>query len=76
MFFVTFDADRGGDSPAFDVFMAEPIVQATPVAQAGQIYVHNGSTMVGSAWGKIENGLDQISAVLLRDDLNRDLVIE
>ncbi len=76
MFFVTFDADRGGDSPAFDVFMAEPIVQATPVAQAGQIYVLNGSTMVGSAWGKIENGLDQISAVLLRDDLNRDLVIE
>ena len=76
MFFLTFDADRGGDSPEFDVFMAEPIVQATPVAQAGQIYVLDGSTMVGSAWGKIENGLDQISAVLLRDDLNRDLVIE
>lgn len=76
MFFLTFDADRGGDSPEFDVFIAEPIVQATPVAQAGQIYVLDGSTMVGSAWGKIENGLDQISAILLRNDLNRDLVTE
>lgn len=74
--FLTFDADENGASSEFDDFMGEAIVQATPVAQAGQVFVLNGSTMVGSAWGKIENGLDQISAVLLREDLNRDLVIE
>ncbi len=76
MFFLTFDADEGGDSAEFEDFMNEAIVQATPVAQAGQVFVLNGSTMVGSGWGKIENGLDQISAVLLQDDLNRDLVVE
>ena len=76
MFFVAFDADDGGNSDAFADFTAEAIVQALPVTQAGQLFVLDGSAMVGWAWGKIENGLDQISAVLLRDDLNRDLVIE
>ena len=76
MFFVAFDADDGGNSDTFADFTAEAIVQALPVTQARQMFVLDGSAMVGSAWGKIENGLDQISAVLLRDDLNRDLAIE
>ncbi len=76
MLFLTFDADENGGSSEFEDFMGEAIVQATPVAQAQQIFMLNGATMVGSSWGKIANGLDQISAVLLRDDLNRDLVIE
>ncbi|MEJ6403141.1 ABC transporter substrate-binding protein [Yoonia sp. 2307UL14-13] len=76
MMFLTFDADEGGTSSEFNSFMSEPIVQALPVAQAGQIYVLDGSQMVGSAWGKIVNGMEQISAVLLDDGINRDLVIE
>ena len=76
MMFLTFDADDGGNSTAFDDFLSEPIVQALPVAQAGQIYVLDGSQMVGSAWGKIMNGMDQVAAVLLDPDLNRDLVQE
>ncbi len=76
MMFLTFDADEGGASAEFDDFMSEPVVQALPVAQARQIYVLDGSQMVGSAWGKIVNGMEQISAVLLDDSINRDLVIE
>lgn len=76
MFFLTFDADEGGNSDEFSDFIKLPIVQALPVVQAKQLFVLNGSTMVGSAWGKIENGLDQISSVLLQEDLNRNLVKE
>lgn len=76
MFQLVFDADDRGDSDAHAAFTSHPLVAATPVAQAGQIYPLDGSQMVGSAWGKVMNGLDQIAAVLTREDLNRDLVVE
>lgn len=56
--------------------LAAPVVQSLPVVQAGQFFVLDGSAMVGSDWAKAANGLDQIAEVLLRDDLNRDLVQE
>ncbi|MEM6428408.1 MAG: ABC transporter substrate-binding protein, partial [Deinococcota bacterium] len=76
MFQLVFDADDRGDSDAFTAFTSESIVSVLPVAQEGQIYPLNGSTMVGSGWGKVMNGLEQIASVLLQDDLNRDLVQE
>ncbi|MDX8354787.1 ABC transporter substrate-binding protein [Cognatiyoonia sp. IB215182] len=76
MFQLVFDADNLGFSSSHDEFLAHPLVGATEVGRASQVYQLNGSTMVGSAWGKVMNGLDQISAVLLQDDLNRDLVAE
>ncbi|WP_185020706.1 ABC transporter substrate-binding protein [Histidinibacterium lentulum] len=76
MFQLVFDADERGDSDEFGAFTSHPLVAATPVAQAGQIYPLDGSRMVGSAWGKVMNGLDQIADVLTREDLNRDLVTE
>lgn len=76
MFFMAFDADEGGDSDDYGDFIAQPLVQALPVAQADQLVMLDGSAMVGSAWGKAMNGLDQIATVLLRDDLTRDLVQE
>jgi len=76
MFFMTFDADEGGNSDEYGEFMDIPLVRALPVAQADQLVMLNGAAMVGSAWGKAMNGLDQISDVLLRDDLNRELVKE
>ncbi|WP_119394885.1 ABC transporter substrate-binding protein [Salinibius halmophilus] len=76
MFLLTFDADQSANSASFNEFIARPLVQALPVQQAGQLYNLRGGEMVGSAWGKIENGLDQISAILLQDGLNRNLVIE
>lgn len=76
MFQLVFDADDRGDSDAFADFTSHPLVQATSVVQAGQIYPLDGSQTIGSAWGKVMNGLDQIAAVLTREDLNRDLVEE
>lgn len=76
MFQLVYDADDRGDSDAYAEFTSHPLVQATAVAQAGQVFALDGSKMVGSAWGKVMNGLDQIAAVLTRDDLNRDLVAE
>lgn len=76
MFQLVFDADDRGDSDAHAAFTSHPLVAATQVGRADQIFPLNGSAMVGSAWGKVMNGLDQIAAVLLREDLNRDLVIE
>ncbi|WP_404379173.1 ABC transporter substrate-binding protein [Caenispirillum salinarum] len=76
MFFMTFDADEGTDSAQFEDFRAEPLVRALPVVRAGQLYRLDGSAMVGSAWGKIENGLDQMARVLTREDLDRNLVQE
>ncbi|MFC3852266.1 ABC transporter substrate-binding protein [Salinispirillum marinum] len=76
MFLITYDADQSGNSTSFDDFVSRPLVCALPVYRAGQFYPLNGGEMVGSAWGKIMNGLDQIAEVLLQDDLNRDLVAE
>lgn len=76
MLFVSFDADDGGASSSFDAFAGQPVVQALPVARAGQLFHLDGAAMVGASWGKIRNGLDQVDAVLARDDLRRDLVIE
>ncbi|SFQ64202.1 iron complex transport system substrate-binding protein [Roseivivax halotolerans] len=76
MFQLVFDADDRGDSDAYNAFTSHPLVQATEVAQAGQIFPLDGSQMVGSAWRKVMNGLDQIAAVLTRENLNRDLVSE
>ncbi|MEX1213572.1 ABC transporter substrate-binding protein [Saccharospirillum sp.] len=76
MFLITYDADQSGNSTSFDDFISRPLVRTLPVYQAGQFYPLNGGDMVGSAWGKIMNGLDQIAEVLLQEDLNRNLVAE
>ena len=70
-----FDASEGG-SDTLAAFLAEPVVQTLPAAQAGQVFALDASAMVGSAWAKPMNGLDQVQAILSRPDLNRDLVAE
>ncbi|MEM8788894.1 MAG: hypothetical protein AAGE76_11595 [Pseudomonadota bacterium] len=76
MFQLVFDADDGGGSDSHDAFTTHPLVQTLPTTQADQVFALDGIAMVGAAWGKAVNGLDQVSAVMLRDDLNRDLVQE
>lgn len=77
MFHLHFDNDnRGEGTTNQDIFKSKLFVQSLQVAQADQIFPLDGALMVGIAWGKIESGLDQIAAVLVRDDLNRDLVGE
>lgn len=74
MFVLTFD--EGGETGAMEAFTAMPLVRSLRVARAGQVFELDGTLMVGAAWEKAMNGLDQIAAVLGRDDLNRDLVAE
>ena len=77
MFHLHFDNDnRGEGTTNQDIFKSKLFVQSLKVAQADQIFPLDGALMVGIAWGKIESGLDQIAAVLVRDDLNRDLIAE
>ncbi|MEM8822651.1 MAG: hypothetical protein AAGF30_03485 [Pseudomonadota bacterium] len=76
MFLVVFDQDVGGDSDTYGALMEEALVKTLPVSQAGQLVALDGIAMVGSAWAKAINGLEQVSAVLTASDLNRDLVAE
>ncbi|MGR3491227.1 MAG: ABC transporter substrate-binding protein [Shimia sp.] len=74
MFQIVFDRERLG-SQENEAFLAQPLVQLLPVVKADQVFTIDGK-IVGAAWGKAMNGLDQIAEVLLRDDLNRNLVTE
>ncbi|MEM9798215.1 MAG: ABC transporter substrate-binding protein [Pseudomonadota bacterium] len=70
------DADDGGASESHTALLAHPLVQAMPVSQADQIVALDCIAMVGSAWGKAMNGLDQVSEALADPKLNRDLIVE
>ncbi|MGB3338165.1 MAG: ABC transporter substrate-binding protein [Devosia sp.] len=76
IFHLHYDNDDLNAPSHHDAFKALDLVKALPVAQAGQIFPLDGAAMVGSSWRKATNGLEQISAVLLREDLNRDVVQE
>lgn len=75
IFVMVWDAAEGGSDTLAD-FLAEPVVQTLPAAQAGQVFALDGSAMVGAAWAKPMNGLDQVAAILSRPDLALDLVAE
>ncbi len=74
--FVSFDGDDAAGGRSFERFAAEPLVRALPVTRAGQLFEFDGTRIVGSGWSRIAEGLDQLGAVLARDDLDRDLVRE
>jgi len=76
MFLVTWDHDETGHSAIFEDFVADPLVQALPVAQAEQLFNIEGQKAGGFSWIGIGNGLERIAEVLTREDLNRDLVEE
>ncbi|SFQ64231.1 iron complex transport system substrate-binding protein [Roseivivax halotolerans] len=76
MFLVTWDHDETGHSAIFEDFLADPLVQALPVAQASKIFNIEGQKAGGFSWTGIGHGLERIAEVVTRDDLNRDLVVE
>jgi iron complex transport system substrate-binding protein len=76
MILVTFSGDQSVFDANFDAFATHPLVRTLPVAQAGQLFQVDGAEVLGAAWQKPMNGLDAFAAILLRDDLNRDLVAE
>lgn len=74
LFAFTYDAeDQGGE---FDRVLALPVVQALPVARAGQVVEIDGTETVGSAWGKVRVLMDRVAEALRRDDLNLNFIAE
>lgn len=73
MVLITF-ADQGGE--VAQQFLDHPAVRAMPVSQAGQIFSVDGTEFGGASWGAVSRGLEIFSGILLRQGLNRDLVIE
>lgn len=75
VFVMVWDASEGG-SDTLSAFLSEPVVQTLPAAQKGQVFALDGSAMVGAAWAKPMNGLDQVAAILSRPALDLSLVAE
>lgn len=75
IFVMVWDAAEGG-SDTLSAFLSEPVVQTLPAAQAAQVFALDGSAMVGAAWAKPMNGLDQVAAILSQASLDLGLVAE
>ncbi|MCC5973130.1 MAG: ABC transporter substrate-binding protein [Rubellimicrobium sp.] len=74
MFVFTYDGEY--DSQTMRDFLSDPLVQALPVAQAGQIVEIVGTESVGAGWGKARILMDRIAEVMTRPDLRTDLFSE
>lgn len=62
--------------PVVDEFLASPILNSQPTAQAGQVYRIDGSRTVGSAWVRMQTFLDAIEDFLLDPALDVDVIQE
>lgn len=76
MILVTFSGDQSVFDANFEAFASHPLVRTLPVARAGQLFQVDGAEVLGAAWQKPMNGLDAFAEILMRDDLDRDLVAE
>ncbi len=62
--------------PLFAEFLTSPILNNLGVAQAEQVYVFDGLSMVGAGWSKMDTFIDELERVLLNPDLKIDVVQE
>ncbi|MEM8824626.1 MAG: ABC transporter substrate-binding protein [Pseudomonadota bacterium] len=76
LFHIVSDVGGDGSSNQHDEFLARPTVQALPVTQAGQVFIIDAQRFFGSSWRQAMHGLDQISAAMTQDGLDRDIVVE
>lgn len=70
------DAQIGDMTPAVEEFMSNPLVGATEVAQAGQVFPVNARKIYGTSWGQAIDAMEAFAEIIGQDGLNRDLVIE
>ncbi|MEM7734455.1 MAG: ABC transporter substrate-binding protein [Deinococcota bacterium] len=66
----------GSEDTAFAEFLANPVVQVTDVGKAGQIFAVHPDAVYGVSWGRATDAMREFAAILMQDDLNRDLVQE
>lgn len=64
-----------GDGGA-DELISSKLWDNLAATRAGQSSVIDGTTTVGSAWGKMDVFLDELERILLADDFNHDVVQE
>ncbi|NAZ38284.1 ABC transporter substrate-binding protein [Rubellimicrobium sp. CFH 75288] len=74
LFVLTYDGEGAGATMA--AFLADPLVQALPVAEADQIVEIVGTETVGAAWGKARAFMEALAAAMSRPGLRDDLFIE
>lgn len=62
--------------PVVDEFLASPILNSQPTAQAAQVYRIDGSRTVGSAWVRMQIFLDTLEEILLNPTIDVDVIQE
>jgi len=62
--------------PNFESFVNSPIFSSLAAAQAGQVYIIDGTQTVGAAWGKMNTFIDELERILLDPELDVDVVQE
>ncbi len=70
------DDQIGSMDPAVAEFMANPVVQATEVAKAGQVFAVDSKSVYGTSWGSVLDAVRAFAEVIGQDGINRDLVVE
>lgn len=66
----------GTEDTAFADFMAVPVVNATEVAKAGQIFAVHPRRIYGTSWRQAIDAMEAFAEIIAQDDINRDLVME
>ena len=62
--------------PGIDALTGAPTWERLAAVGAGQAYTIDGIETVGAAWGKMDNFLADLEAILLADDVRDDVVSE
>ncbi|MEM8534821.1 MAG: ABC transporter substrate-binding protein [Chloroflexota bacterium] len=62
--------------PLFDEFVNSPILNALDVAQAEQVYIIDGLSVVGAGWSKMNTFIGELERILLDPRLDVDIVQE
>jgi ABC-type Fe3+-hydroxamate transport system substrate-binding protein len=70
------DDQTGSPDEAVAAFMGQPVVQALPVVRAGQMVPVDAREIYGVSWATLSRATSKFGEILMRDDLNRDLVVE
>ena len=73
---VTILMTLSGDRGVFEALSPHPLAQALPAVREGRLVRVDGAAVLGPARGKPMAGLAAFAKILLRGDLNRDLVRE
>ncbi|MGR3492073.1 MAG: hypothetical protein ACU0DW_08440, partial [Shimia sp.] len=73
IFVIDFTGDDGPEGQ-YERFLAHPLYQLHPAAQAGQVYQIDATSMGGTSWLRSLGGVEQIAAIMGAEGFRTDLV--